>query len=141
MDGYWGDAAAAQQRERFVTAPGGAGRPCAPVTSGTWTRRAALLPRAARRSVQAPGRRLSCQEVESAALDVPGVEQAACRPPGPDGRLTLWFTGAALPDAVRHGITARLGSAGSPTAACPSGACRSHRTERSTERHWREGRR
>jgi acyl-coenzyme A synthetase/AMP-(fatty) acid ligase len=52
--------------------------------------------------------------VESAALDVPGVEQAACRPPGPDGRLVLWITGSAAPDAVLHGIAVSLGPAARP---------------------------
>ncbi|MFF0086641.1 class I adenylate-forming enzyme family protein [Streptomyces canus] len=36
------------------------------------------------------GMRTSTAEIEAAALDVPGVTQAAVRPPGPDGELHLW---------------------------------------------------
>ncbi|MFF5858531.1 class I adenylate-forming enzyme family protein [Streptomyces sp. NPDC012751] len=115
MDGYWGDAAATRQDERFVTAPDGAGRALRTGDFGHLDAQGRLYFDGRRDDLfKRRGRRMSCQEVESAALDISGVEQAACRPPGPDGRLTLWITGTASPDAVLHGIAVCLGPVGRP---------------------------
>ncbi|MFF5563245.1 class I adenylate-forming enzyme family protein [Streptomyces sp. NPDC012623] len=120
MDGYWGEDAAAQQRDRFVTAPDGAGRALRTGDFGRLDAEGRLYFHGRRDDLfKRRGRRMSCQEVESAALDVPGVEQAVCCPPGPDGRLRLWITGTAPPDAVLRGITARLGPAGCPDTCVP----------------------
>ncbi|MEU2954021.1 class I adenylate-forming enzyme family protein [Streptomyces xanthochromogenes] len=122
MDGYWGDAFAAQQDERFVTVPQGAERALRTGDFGHLDAEGRLYFHGRRDDLfKRRGRRMSCQEVESAALDIAGVEQAVCRPPDPDGRLTLWITGTALPDAVLHGITARLGPAGCPDTCVPIG--------------------
>ncbi|MFJ9424546.1 class I adenylate-forming enzyme family protein [Streptomyces sp. NPDC101249] len=116
MDGYWGDEAAARQRERFVPAPDGAGRALRTGDFGRLDAQGRLYFQGRRDDLfKRRGLRLSCQEVESAALDVPGVAQAACLPPEPPGeRLTLWITGTAEPDTVVEGVTARLGPAGRP---------------------------
>lgn len=54
------------------------------------------------------GMRTSTAEIEAAALDVPGVVQAAVNPPGPDGRLHLWVVSNAAPADVLRGLSERL---------------------------------
>ncbi|MFI2619154.1 class I adenylate-forming enzyme family protein [Streptomyces sp. NPDC018584] len=120
MAGYWGPAAAAEQRERFVAAPDGAGRALRTGDFG-WVDEGGRLYFHGRRDdlFKRRGWRVSCQEVESAAQDVEGVEHAACVPPGPDGTFTVWTTGAAAPDEVLLGIGARLGAAKTPDRCVP----------------------
>ncbi|MGW7466958.1 class I adenylate-forming enzyme family protein [Streptomyces xantholiticus] len=120
MDGYWGDAASEQQRERFVAAPDGDGRALRTGDFGYIDEDGRLYFHGRRDDLfKRRGWRVSCQEVESAALDVAGVEQAACLPPGPDGKLTLWTTGTASPAEVLNGIGARLGPASRPDDCVP----------------------
>lgn len=56
------------------------------------------------------GVRMSCQEIEFAALDVPGVREAAVLPPS-DGRdLTLVVASDLKPADIRHALAERLPS-------------------------------
>lgn len=120
MGGYWGSAAAAQQRERFVVAPDGEGRALRTGDFGRVDEDGRLYFHGRRDDLfKRRGWRVSCQEVESAASDVDGVEQAACLPPGPDGTFTIWTTGAASPQDVLFGIGARLGGAKTPDHCVP----------------------
>ncbi|UNS95027.1 AMP-binding protein [Streptomyces tubbatahanensis] len=120
MDGYWGSAAAEQQRERFVTAPEGAGPALRTGDFGSVDEDGRLYFHGRRDDLfKRRGWRVSCQEVESAALDVAGVEQAACLPPDADGTFTVWTTGPAAPAEVLRGIDARLGPAKTPDRCVP----------------------
>ncbi|MFD9498147.1 class I adenylate-forming enzyme family protein [Streptomyces sp. NPDC060035] len=54
------------------------------------------------------GMRTSTAEIEAAALDVPGVVQAAVNPPGADGVLHLWVVSEAASATVLAGLAERL---------------------------------
>ncbi|WP_050514939.1 class I adenylate-forming enzyme family protein [Streptomyces rimosus] len=54
------------------------------------------------------GTRMSVLEIESAALDIEGVEAAAAVPPGEGHDLTLYAVTALAPDEVVAGLTDRL---------------------------------
>lgn len=113
MAGYWG--APDADAERFGLAPDGTGRA---VRTGDFGRldEDGRLYFVGRRDdlFKRRGQRTSCQEVEGAMLDVPGVEAAACAPPGPDGRLTVWAVGRLAPHEVLQGVADRLGPAKRP---------------------------
>ncbi|MFI9504938.1 class I adenylate-forming enzyme family protein [Nocardia sp. NPDC052566] len=58
--------------------------------------------------------RMCTQELETAMLDVPGVEAAAAVPPGPEGVLTVWAVTRRTPAEVLRELTDRLGAARTP---------------------------
>ncbi|GAA0572146.1 AMP-binding protein [Paractinoplanes ferrugineus] len=60
------------------------------------------------------GVRTSVQEIEAAALDVPGVRAAAVRRPNDDGEFVVWVAGQVEPEQVLAGVLARLERAKMP---------------------------
>ncbi|MFE6490792.1 class I adenylate-forming enzyme family protein [Streptomyces sp. NPDC057748] len=113
MAGYW--QAPDANAERFVPAPGGHGRAVATGDYGYLDHEGRLYFVGRRDDVfKRRGWRVSAQEIESAMLDIEGVEAAACVPPGPDGELTVWAVTGRTPRAVLRAVEERLGPAKVP---------------------------
>ena len=107
MLGYWNRTAA----DRFVSAPDGLGRAVRTGDYGYLDGEGRLYVLGRRdESFKRRGMRMNCQEVEMAAMDVPGVSQAACLPPGPDGVLAVWVVSEHEPRYILRELTARLGA-------------------------------
>lgn len=113
MAGYW--RAPEATAERFVVAPDGDGMAVRTGDYG-YVDEAGRLYFVGRRDdlFKRRGWRLSTQEIEYAARDVPGVFAAACLPPAADGALTVWAEATCTPTELIRGIAERLGPAKAP---------------------------
>ncbi|MGW4795375.1 class I adenylate-forming enzyme family protein [Nonomuraea sp. NPDC004297] len=113
MAGYW--RAPDAQADVFVTAPDGARMAVRTGDYGYLDDDGRLFFVGRRDDIfKRRGWRTSCAEIEQAILDVPGTQQAACIPPGPDGTLVVWVVTDHQPVHLLREIKARLGAAKVP---------------------------
>jgi acyl-CoA synthetase (AMP-forming)/AMP-acid ligase II len=113
MAGYWN--ATEATAERFVPAPGGRGIAVRTGDFGYVDDEGRLYFIGRRDDLfKRHGHRVSTVEIESAAIDIPGVVAAACLRPAPDGSLNIFVQSELAPTDVLKGIAERLGSARTP---------------------------
>lgn len=113
MRGYW--ECPADERERFVPAPDGYGRALLTGDFGYLDERGRIYLAGRRDEIfKHHGWRTSSQEIESAAMDVLGVEQAACLPPDTNGQVILWVVTARRAEDILREVGDRIGFAKTP---------------------------
>lgn len=113
MDGYWRDPAASA--ERFRTDPVTGDRCLVTGDFGAMDRSGALTIVGRRDDVfKRRGVRTSVSEIETAAIDIPGVEEAAAALVGDARECVLWVRGTLPPEHVLKAISERLEPAKTP---------------------------